>query len=124
MNLFAKINPPFTILKTAKLLVNVGSQWTKVSAFFHCYSTKTELLVSSNEIFTTTSFIICSQLTANGHKHVTVSSKDSLDARPHEGTLAHSIKCKRTNLSLFTTIYKSSRAEKVDMSTVILDGKT
>ncbi len=25
MNLFAQINPPFTILKTAKLLVNVGS---------------------------------------------------------------------------------------------------
>ncbi len=35
------------------------------------------ILVSSNETFTTTCFIICSQLTAIGHKHVTVSSGQS-----------------------------------------------
>lgn len=75
------------------------------------------LLVSSTETIRTlqasSSALNWLKYKTKGHKHVTVSSKNSLDARPHEGTLAHSMKRTGTNLSLITTMYTSNRAEKL-----------
>lgn len=39
--------------------------------------------------------------------------RNSLDAKPHEGTFAHSMKRKGINLSLLTTIYTSNSAGKL-----------
>lgn len=135
MNLLTKINHTSTILKKhlnywtvqvvngpklAVLLISVSYSPTLQTTWQQNKMLITLLLVSSSDTFRTlqasSSALNWLKYKTKGHKHVTVSSKNSLDARPHEGTLAHFYEAQRNK---FVTTHHNvhiQQRRKVDTS--------